>query len=77
MSGSNGQAEILSTYSQYTKTFSVYEAVTFRLLTIYEAPTDAADGTPCTRSDYVYDGVSTRILKTKESSANWDASWDV
>lgn len=74
---SNGQAEIETTYSQFTKTFSVYEAVTFRLLTIYEAPTHAANNAPCTRTDYEYDGASTRILKSKESSANWDATWDI
>lgn len=76
-SASSGQAEILSTISQFTKTFIVYEAVTFRMLTIYEAPTDAGDQAPCTRTDYEYDGASTRILKSKEQSALWDATWDI
>lgn len=74
---SNGQAEIKTTYSEFTKTFSVYDPTSFLLVTIYEAPTHAINNAPCTRSDYVYDGASTRILKTKESSANWDSTWDV
>ncbi len=77
-SGSNGQAEIKTIYSQFTKTFSVYEVATpFRITELYEAVTEAANGTPCTKTSFTYDGASTRILKTKEESFLWDATWDI
>lgn len=44
---------------------------------VYTASSDAADGTPCTVTQYVYDGATSRVLKRKESYSNWDASWDI
>lgn len=73
----NGSPTIETMYSEFAKNYLVYEAVTFRLLTIYEAPTHALHGQPCMRTDYEYDGASTRILKSKESSAVWDSAWDI
>lgn len=37
----------------------------------YEAITHAKDGDPCMRSEYVYDGVSTRVVKMKETIDVW------
>jgi pyruvate carboxylase len=58
------------------KVFRVFDG-TNRLVTQYEAGTDAAAGDDCLRTDYGYDGATTRILKLKESIAQWDASWDL
>ena len=76
-SRSDGQLEIKTQYSQFTKVFCVYDPVSFLLTEMYEAPTDAINGTPCTKTSYVYDGASSRILKLKEESASWDSSWDI
>ncbi len=58
------------------KTYSVYDP-SGRLIEFYEAATDAADGNNCLLTTYEYDGVSSRVLKTKESIAQWDASYDI
>jgi len=73
---SNGQAEIKSIYSQFTKTFSVYD-VQFRLITLYEAMTHAVAGAPCTKTTFQYESTSTRIAKTKEESDVWSLAYDI
>ena len=75
--GNNGSPEIQTMYTEFTKNYLVYEAVSYRLLTIYEAQTETRHGQPCMKTEYEYDGASTRILKSKESSAVWDSAWDI
>lgn len=48
-----------------------------RMSKIYTGGTDIAHGTPCTLTEYVYDGASVRITKRKESKATWDSAWDI
>jgi hypothetical protein len=48
-----------------------------RLVTQFEAPTNAKDGDACLRTDYGYDGTSNRIIKLKESQTTWSAVWDL
>lgn len=58
------------------KTYSVYDG-SQRLTAYYVALSDAAHGTQCMVTNYTYDGVSTRVLKTKEALATWDSAWDI
>lgn len=48
-----------------------------RMVTVYEARANAADGEPCLKTEYEYDGASARITKMHESEAEWDAAWDI
>lgn len=58
------------------KMYRTYDG-TNRLQYQYEAPTPALHGDPCMRTEYVYDGTSTRVIKLKETIQTWDSSWDV
>jgi hypothetical protein len=51
--------------------------VSNRMEFIYEAPADAIHGAPCLVTQYAYDGGSTRIEKSKETTGTWDSSWDL
>jgi hypothetical protein len=44
---------------------------------IYTATRFAVTGTPCTVTQYVYSGVTTRVIKRLESYSTWDASYDI
>lgn len=44
---------------------------------IYEVRADADHGCPCMRTEYEYDGTTSRVVKRKESLATWDSSWDI
>lgn len=49
-----------------------------RMEFVYEAPADAEDGAPCVKTQYVYSGVSTRIIKMLETVSTWvSATMDV
>lgn len=58
-----------------TKNFCVYDG-SGRMTDNYEAQADAVTGTPCLRTRYSYDGVTSRILKRVELVDAWDASFD-
>lgn len=58
------------------KTYSVYDGSN-RIISFYVAPAGAKTGDQCQLNTYTYDGVSTRIQKTKETLALWDATWDI
>lgn len=58
------------------KMFRVYDAGN-RLVTQYEAVTHAKSNDPCMRTDYTYDGTSSRVVKLKESVDTWLASYDI
>jgi hypothetical protein len=47
------------------------------MVAVYEARANAADGDPCLKTEYQYDGATTRIQKMHESEDEWDATWDV
>lgn len=61
---------------EMVKQYLVYDG-SGRVTDVYTAHTDAVDGTPCSRTRYSYDGVSSRIEKRKEQDATWDSSWDM
>lgn len=67
---------IKTSLEQGVKTYSEYDGSS-RLIGFYEAPADAVDGTNCLKTVYEYVGASNRVLKTKESIAQWDASYDI
>lgn len=69
--------EFLTTIRQEpVKMIRVYDAGN-RLITQYEAVTHAQDGDPCMRTDYTYDGSSSRVLKLKETVDTWLAAYDI
>lgn len=57
------------------KQYVVYDG-SGRMTDIYEARNDAADGAPCLRTRYSYDGTSSRILKRLETTDVWSAAYD-
>lgn len=70
--------------SGYVKTHSlenIKQYLTYdgssRMEYVYEARANAAHGDPCLKTQYAYDGVSTRIIKMKETEATWDSSYDI
>lgn len=58
------------------KQYIVYDGF-LRMSETYVAMTDAAHGDRCLKTEYVYAGNSTRIIKMKESLGIWDSAWDV
>jgi hypothetical protein len=68
---------LLTTHkNEHIKVYIEYDGLDRQEYT-YTAATDAADGAPCLRTQYVYDGTSGRVIKMKESEATWDSDWDV
>jgi hypothetical protein len=58
------------------KLYRVYDGSN-RLQYQYDAPTWTANGDTCMRTEYVYDGSSSRIQKMEETLQSWDSSWDI
>lgn len=58
------------------KLYRVYDGQN-RLVTQYDASSNAKNGDACLRTDYAYDGTTTRIQKLKESMAAWSSAWDL
>lgn len=58
------------------KTYSAFDGSS-RLEYHYTAHIDAEEGDQCMVTQYAYDGVSTRVQKTKEGLATWQAAWDI
>jgi hypothetical protein len=58
------------------KTYSVWD-MSGRLTDFYVALSDAPNGSQCMRTQYTYDGASTRVTKTNEVLALWDSAWDI
>jgi len=70
------RGRLLTEAHEMVKQHLVYD-VGGRMTDVYTAHTDAANGTPCSRTRYTYDGVSTRIENRKEQDATWDSTWDM
>lgn len=69
-------ALLTSLRNELKKEFVVYDG-SDRPIEYYQAPINAEDGTPCLKTTVSYDGVSTRVEKSKEELALWDASYDI
>lgn len=61
---------------EMVKSHTVYD-LTLRATVTYTAITNAPDGAPCLKTQYAYDGASSRITDRKESQGVWDSDWDV
>ena len=48
-----------------------------RMEYVYTAYPTAIHGDPCVRTQYVYNGASTRITKMAETQGTWDSSYDI
>jgi hypothetical protein len=68
--------DFLKTHLQETvKSHMVWDG-SGRMATHYTADADSADGDPCIRTDYQYDGTTGRTTGMKESLSTWDEDWD-
>lgn len=67
---------IKSGEKELIKSYIVYDGSS-RMEIVYEAPSEAVNGAPCLKTQYEYDGATTRITKMKESVVTWDSSWDI
>lgn len=73
---SDASGHIITGLKQAMKRYSVYDT-SDRQTDVYEVHTEAVHGTPCLRTQLVYDGVSSRVLKEKESVSSWNSTWDI
>lgn len=67
---------VLPYMKEAVKTYSAFDGSS-RLEFHYTASIDAQQGDRCMVTQYTYDGVSTRVQKTKEGLATWQAAWDI
>lgn len=74
--GQNKTALMTTGRLEQIKQYFEYDG-SLHMSTVYEAATDAAHGNPCLKTEYEYDGATTRITKMKESESTWDSSWDI
>lgn len=65
----SGQFEAIKMYITYD--------VNGRMEYVYSCHAEVADGDPCLVTQYVYDGVSSRIIKMKESMGTWSAAYEI
>jgi len=71
------KTEQLKTHAhELVKQYFVYD-ISLRCTDMYTASYDAANGAPCLRTQYSYDGSSSRIVKRKETNSTWDSTWDM
>lgn len=61
---------LLAIRNEPVKMYKAYDGSN-RVQYQYEAVTHAEDGDPCMRTEYVYDGSSTRVVKMKETIDTW------
>lgn len=69
------QTALLTTgLHEYVKQKMIYDDGG-RLIAVYEARTDAADGEPALLTTYTYYGPSNRVDVMREVEAVWDGAW--
>jgi hypothetical protein len=77
MSGQPKATDLVgSHFDEAIKSFSIYDGSN-RLSEFFVALAETKDGEKCMKTTYTYDGVTTRVLKTKEELADWQAAWDI
>jgi len=68
---------LISQRDEFIKSYTTFDAQD-RPEYIYTAPTDAADGTPCSQVQYMYRAIgSSQIQQMKESATTWQSAWDI
>jgi hypothetical protein len=58
------------------KSYTTYDGSS-RPQYIYVAQAGAANGDSCIRTEYTYDGVSSRVVKRLESYQLWSSAYDI
>ena len=77
LEGLSKDAVMKTLFHELTKEYIELDAEG-RPFKIYQAPTDALEGTPCVCVQYVYKNItSTVVIKTKETYQTWQAAWDI
>ena len=76
MADEDRTSRLKTTAYELVKQYVTYDG-SDRTSIVYTAHTDAAHGTPCTKTTYTYVGVSSRVLKRKEENTTWDSSYDI
>lgn len=61
---------------EYIKQYITYDGSN-RAIYIYEAMANSEHGDLCLRTEYAYDGTSSRVAKMKETESTWDSSYDI
>ncbi len=73
---SNEYGHIKTHANELVKQYIVYDGSS-RMEYVYEARANTLDGEPCMKTQYAYDGGSTRIVKMLETVAEWDSAYDI
>lgn len=74
--GQDKRSVLKTQAGELIKQYHVYDG-SDRLTDIYTANTDTPDGGNCSRVQYEYDGVSSRVVKMKETIGTWSSSYDI
>ncbi len=67
------RAQLTSVLKEPMKMFRVYDGSN-RVQYQYECVANTVDQGPCMRTEYVYDGASTRVVKFLETEDVWDSA---
>jgi len=76
MAANNDNGQLVVGFREPVKTYAVYDG-SGRLEELYEARANARNGDPCFKTEYAYDGATSRVIKMQESNSTWDSSWDI
>ncbi len=72
----NDSYQLKTTLKENVKKYYVFDG-SARMTDVYEARSNAAHGDTCLHTQYVYDGATFRIQKSKEQNATWDSAWEI
>jgi len=73
---SNSYGHIKTNSAENIKQHFVYDGSN-RMVGVYEARENAADGDPCLLTTYTYVSTSTRVQAMKETDSTWNGAWDI
>ena len=71
----NRTALLKSQLNEYTKTYITYD-INNRVEYVYTVDNDALNGDPCVVTRYSYDGVTTRVVYSKEYESTLHTAWE-
>jgi hypothetical protein len=70
-----GRGFIQTALGEQIKQYFTYN-VNNTVASVYEAPTDAVTGTPCSLTTYSYYAGTMRVKIVKEMQSTWDTTWE-
>lgn len=76
MTVKNTTSLLLTEANEFVKSFTEYDG-SDRVSKVYMAREGAAQGDPCTVTEYTYVGATTRVEKMKETQGVWQSSYDI